>query len=105
MRVRAPATSFLFVGFGFRSWWLRLFLKVLDITGNESRSLSLAIEDADADAESKGFFESDIFIQSGDWGALAKELVAGYQQVTSQDAARAKLPQSTTSSENRNSCR
>ncbi len=93
--LRAPSTSFLFVGFGFTSWWLRLFLKVLDVTGVENRLLSLAFEDRgsfDAAArENKGFFESaGIYIQPGDWGALAKELVARYRATASQQAARPK---------------
>ena len=44
--LRASSTLFLFVGFGFTNWWLRLLLKVLDVTGVENRSLSLALEDS-----------------------------------------------------------
>lgn len=96
--LRAPSTSFLFVGFGFTSWWLRLLLKVLDVTGVENRLLSLAFEDSGsfdqaAREKNKGFFESaGIYIQSGDWGALAKELVARHRATTSVEAARPKAP-------------
>lgn len=77
--LRSPATQFLFVGFGFTNWWLRLLLKVLDVTGVENRGLSLALEDSssfqNASKENKGFFESaGIFIQAGDWHALASAL-------------------------------
>src|SRR6185369_5496158 len=67
--VRAPSTVFLFVGFGFHNWWLRLLLKVLEMTGVENRAISLALEDASFDAavaeEHKAFFESvGIYIQA-----------------------------------------
>jgi hypothetical protein len=83
--LRAPSTLFLFVGFGFTNWWLRLLLKVLDVTGVENRSLSLALEDsssfaATATRENKGFFEAaGIYIQAGDWSALARELASRYR--------------------------
>lgn len=80
--LRAPSTVFLFVGFGFTNWWLRLLLKVLEVTGVENRVDSLALEDASnstatALQEHKGFFESEgIYIQAGDWNVLARDLVA-----------------------------
>ena len=80
--LRAPSTVFLFVGFGFTNWWLRLLLKVLEVTGVENRVGSLALEDASnstaaALQEHKGFFESEgIYIQAGDWNALAADLAA-----------------------------
>jgi TIR domain/SIR2-like domain len=83
--LRAPSTVFLFVGFGFTSWWLRLLLKVLDVTGVENRGISLALEDnssldGDAAGENKGFFESlGIYIQAQNWSSLAKELAARFR--------------------------
>ena len=80
-KLRDPQTVFLFVGFGFSNWWLRLLLKVLDVTGVDNRSISLALEDestfiAATASEQKGFFEAQgIFIQARDWNALAKELL------------------------------
>ena len=89
--LRMPSTLFLFVGFGFTSWWLRLLLKVLDITGVENRLPSLALEDSASFAlahENKGFFESEsIYIQAGDWRALARELAARYSGEISRQAA------------------
>ncbi len=89
--LRAPSTVFLFVGFGFTNWWLRLLLKVLDVTGVENRGLSLALEDAStfdaaASSDNKGFFESvGIYIQARDWNVLAKDLVGRIQRT---DAAK-----------------
>lgn len=91
--LRASSTLFLFVGFGFTNWWLRLLLKVLDVTGVENRSLSLALEDSSSFAaaarENKGFFDAaGIFIQAGDWSALAAELAARYREHVTRETAR-----------------
>ncbi|HEY1303302.1 MAG TPA: toll/interleukin-1 receptor domain-containing protein [Vicinamibacterales bacterium] len=81
----APSTSFLFVGFGFTSWWLRLLLRVLDITGVD-RQPSLALEDRSTfdmsdTKENQAFFKSaGIYIQAGDWNALARELATRYRE-------------------------
>jgi|KBSSwiStaDraftv2_1062776.scaffolds.fasta_scaffold34810_2 hypothetical protein len=81
----APSTLFLFVGFGFTSWWLRLLLRVLDITGVD-RQPSLALEDSSTFGQSdtrehQAFFKSaGIYIQAGDWSALARELAARYRE-------------------------
>ena len=93
--LRAPSTVFLFVGFGFTNWWLRLLLKVLEVTGVENRGISLALEDtstfaAVASAENKGFFESaGIYIQARDWNVLARELAARIQPAATAQAAAA----------------
>lgn len=90
--LKAPSTLFLFVGFGFTNWWLRLLLKVLDITGVENRSVSLALEDTSSFAaavrENKGFFEASIYIQEGDWNALAAELAARYRGHVTRETVR-----------------
>jgi hypothetical protein len=93
--LRAPSTVFLFIGFGFRNWWLRLLLKVLEIIGVENRSLSLAIEDgkvfdAAASSEHHRFFESvGIFVQASDWNVLADDLVT---EIERREAAKAVIP-------------
>ncbi|MDM0053038.1 toll/interleukin-1 receptor domain-containing protein [Variovorax sp. J22R115] len=93
--LRAPSTVFLFIGFGFRNWWLRLLLKVLEIIGVENRSLSLALEDgkvfdAAASSEHRGFFESvGIFVQASDWNVLADDLVT---EIGRREAAKALVP-------------
>ena len=90
----APSTLFLFIGFGFTNWWLRLLLKVLNITGVENRGLSLALEDSssfeNATRDNQGFFESaGIYIQAGDWKALARELAARHQENAARQSLRA----------------
>jgi hypothetical protein len=86
------------VGFGFAYWWLRLLLKVLQVTGVENRLLSLALEDTNTlslstTLENKGFFESaGIYIQAGDWSALARELAARYRADVSRGVASATPP-------------
>ena len=93
--LRDSKTVFLFVGFGFANWWLRLLLKVLEVTGVENRALSLALEDSRAfDAasasENMGFFGLlGIDIQSRDLNALAKHLASSIRQT---QAAQAALP-------------
>lgn len=90
--LRAPSTLFLFVGFGFSNWWLRLLLKVLCITGVENRELSLALEDPESFAasttfENRGFFASaGIYIHSGNWNELAAELAQRYQKTRPAEA-------------------
>ncbi len=98
--LRAPATQFLFMGFGFTNWWLRLLLKVLDVTGVENRGVSLALEDdssfASAAQSNRGFFESaGIFIQAGDWNALASALAARYKDDQAKRAVAAAAPRAT----------
>lgn len=95
--LRAPSTLFLFIGFGFTNWWLRLLLKVLDITGVENRGLSLALEDssslATAAGDNQGFFESaGIYIQAGDWKALARDLAAQHLEAVERHEARPAPP-------------
>lgn len=99
--LRAPATQFLFMGFGFTNWWLRLLLKVLDVTGVENRGLSLALEDdssfASAAQSNRGFFESaGIFIQAGDWNVLASALAARYKDDEAKRVTSAQRTPSTT---------
>lgn len=78
--LRAPSTVFLFIGFGFDNWWLRLLLKVLQITGVENRPMSLGLEDPTAFdeaslAESKGFFSgAGIDIVPGPWNEVVLAL-------------------------------
>lgn len=80
--LRAPSTVFLFIGFGFENWWLRLLLKVLQITGVENRPMSLALEEQKAFedasmAESQGFFgAAGIDIVPGNWNDVVQVLRA-----------------------------
>jgi hypothetical protein len=79
--LRSPSSVFLFIGFGFESWWLRLLLKVLQITGVENRPMSIALEaarpfDEATMAESRGFFGSaGIDIVPAHWGEVVQALL------------------------------
>ena len=71
-----------------------LLLKVLDVTGVENQLLSLAFGDSSSSGgaqKNKGFRVSR-HLSPGDWGALAKELVARHRATTSVEAARPKAP-------------
>jgi len=80
-KLRDPATVFLFIGFGFENWWLRLLLKVLEVTGVKTRGESHALEESRAFEdqllnENRDFFGSaGIVIRAGDWNELAKNLL------------------------------
>lgn len=96
--LKQPSTVFLFVGFGFASWWLRMLLKVLDVIGVENRLISLAVEDSAtfasaATRDNKGFFESaGIYIQAGDWAELAADLASRYAAKSEQRRAPTAAP-------------
>jgi hypothetical protein len=84
--LHSSSTVFLFVGFGFTNWWLRLLLKVLEVTGVENRGISLALEDKVSFdeavyRENLGFFESlGIYIQArDDWDQLASDLAEKFR--------------------------
>lgn len=85
--LRAPSTVFLFIGFGFDNWWLRLLLQVLQITGVENRPMSLGLEDPTAFdeatlAESKGFFgAAGIDIVPGPWNEVVQALTQSVKVV------------------------
>ena len=79
------ATSFLFIGFGFRHWYIRILLHILKAGGHHAPSF--ALEDA-------GFFalpdgrQTALFFQNGHfmgfrqhpWPAFARELRARFEQ-------------------------
>lgn len=92
--LHSSSTVFLFVGFGFTNWWLRLLLKVLEVTGVENRGISLALEDKVSFdeavyRENLGFFESlGIYIQArDDWDQLASELAERFRQQAPKDVS------------------
>ena len=90
-RFSDPSTSFLFIGFGFRHWYMRILLHVLKAS-SERRGPSMALEDA-------SFFnlpdhrQTVLFFRSGHlidfyhlpWQDFARELRERYQrQITSE---------------------
>jgi hypothetical protein len=78
-----PAASFLFLGFGFQNWYLRVLLQVMNVYGH--RSKAIAFEDAqffehpDRD-QAVGFFSGDRLIDFRPlhWEAFARHLREAY---------------------------
>jgi nucleotide-binding universal stress UspA family protein len=79
-----PAASFLFIGFGFHNWYLRVLLQVMNVFGH--RSKAVAFEDAqffsDPDhRQAVGFFSGDRLIDFRPlrWEAFARQLREAYE--------------------------
>jgi hypothetical protein len=82
--LRDPYASFLFIGFGFQNWYLRVLLKVLDVYGH--RNAAIAFEDRQffehPDKEqATAFFSEDRTIEFRDlrWEPFALELLGAYE--------------------------
>jgi hypothetical protein len=61
--IRKSENCFLFLGFGFRHWYLRILLHFLDATGRSSRSF--ALENFDAAASGHDLERTTLFFQEG----------------------------------------
>lgn len=61
--IRKPENCFLFLGFGFKHWYLRILLHVLDATGRSSRSF--ALENFDTAAGAHNVEQTTLFFQEG----------------------------------------
>lgn len=77
-------TTFLFLGFGFQNWYLRVLLHVLNIYGHGSRAV--ALEDASffqnpEHLQTVGFFSGDHLIEFRPlrWDEFAERLCADYR--------------------------
>src|SRR5262245_53465230 len=83
-RLGDPDTTFLFVGFGFHNWYMRVLLKVLKIYGHKSRAV--ALEDTGFFAhpdhpQTVGFFSGDRLIEFRplQWDTFAEQLCTAYR--------------------------
>jgi hypothetical protein len=90
-RLGDPDTTFLFVGFGFQNWYLRVLLHVLKIYGHRSRAI--ALEDTSffshpERGQTVGFFSGDrsIEFRALQWDAFAEQLCAAYRATVPADA-------------------
>ena len=79
-----PAASFLFIGFGFHNWYLRVLLQVMNVYGHQSKAI--AFEDTHffnhPDREQVvGFFSGDRLIEFRplQWETFARQLSAAYE--------------------------
>jgi TIR domain/SIR2-like domain len=87
-RFSAPDTAFLFLGFGFRHWYLRILLHVLTVH-SDRKNFSLALEDADFFAHPDRpktvlFYHAQHRIQfrQASWQAFADELSQRFHDAT-----------------------
>jgi hypothetical protein len=83
-RLGDPETTFLFMGFGFQNWYLRVLLHVLKIYGHKSRAV--ALEDTEffshpVRSETVGYFSGDRLIEFRQlpWDSFAHQLCAEYR--------------------------
>lgn len=80
-----PEASFLFLGFGFHNWYLRVLLQVLDVYGHQSKAI--AFEDEEFfnhpdRLQTVGFFSGDrrIDFLPLQWEGFARSLRAVYEE-------------------------
>jgi hypothetical protein len=79
-----PAASFLFIGFGFHNWYLRVLLQVMNVYGHQSKAI--AFEDTHffnhpERQEVVGFFSGDRLIEFRplQWETFARQLSEAYE--------------------------
>ena len=81
--LKDPSSSFLFIGFGFHRWYLRVLLQVMDVYGH--RSKAIAFEDVQFfdhpdHEQTVGFFSGDRLIQFRQlhWKQFPQQLLEAY---------------------------
>jgi len=79
-----PAASFLFIGFGFHNWYLRVLLQVMNVYGHQSKAI--AFEDTQFFEHPErqqvvGFFSGDRLIEFRplQWETFAKQLSEAWE--------------------------
>lgn len=79
-----PAASFLFIGFGFHNWYLRVLLQVMNVYGHQSKAI--AFEDTHFFEHPErqqvvGFFSGDRLIEFRplQWETFARQLVEAWE--------------------------
>lgn len=79
-----PSASFLFIGFGFHNWYLRVLLQVMNVYGHQSKAI--AFEDTHFFThpdrqQAVGFFSGDRLIEFRplQWETFARQLSAAYE--------------------------
>jgi hypothetical protein len=82
--LKDPASSFLFLGFGFHNWYLRVLLKVMDVHGHHNKAI--AFEDAQffdlpESKQAVAFFTHDRRIDFRElrWEPFARQLREAYE--------------------------
>jgi len=88
-RLTPHSASFLFLGFGFQNWYLRVLLQVLNIYGHRSKALAFEdtqFFDSPERAQTVSFFSDDRLIDFRPlrWEAFAKQLRKVYEASASE---------------------
>jgi TIR domain/SIR2-like domain len=79
-----PAASFLFIGFGFHNWYLRVLLQVMNVYGHQSKAIAFEdthFFDHPERQQVVGFFSGDRLIEFRplQWDTFAKRLAEAYE--------------------------
>lgn len=79
-----PAASFLFIGFGFHNWYLRVLLQVMNVYGHQSKAIAFEdthFFDHPDRQQVVGFFSGDRLIEFRplQWETFARQLSASYE--------------------------
>ncbi|HEX7150311.1 MAG TPA: toll/interleukin-1 receptor domain-containing protein [Thermoanaerobaculia bacterium] len=79
-----PAASFLFIGFGFHNWYLRVLLQVMHVYGHQSKAIAFEdthFFDHPEREQVVGFFSGDRLIEFRplEWETFARQLSAAYE--------------------------
>ncbi|HYK02858.1 MAG TPA: toll/interleukin-1 receptor domain-containing protein [Thermoanaerobaculia bacterium] len=79
-----PAASFLFIGFGFHNWYLRVLLQVMNVYGHQSKAIAFEdthFFDHPERQQVVGFFSGDRLIEFRPlhWETFAKQLAEAYE--------------------------
>ena len=79
-----PAASFLFIGFGFQNWYLRVLLQVMNVYGHQSKAIAFEdthFFDHPEREQAVGFFSGDRLIEFRplQWETFARQLADAYE--------------------------
>lgn len=79
-----PAASFLFIGFGFHNWYLRVLLQVMNVYGHQSKAIAFEdthFFDHPERQQVVGFFSGDRLIEFRplQWETFARQLSEAYE--------------------------
>ena len=95
--VADPSASFLFLGFGFHHWYLRVLLHVMNVYGHRSKAIAFEDEqffDHPDHEQAVGFFSGDRMIEFRPlrWEAFARQLREAYGAGAQRKPAAAAAP-------------
>ncbi|HEX7829972.1 MAG TPA: toll/interleukin-1 receptor domain-containing protein [Thermoanaerobaculia bacterium] len=82
-----PSASFLFIGFGFHNWYLRVLLQVMNVYGHQNKAIAFEdthFFDHPERPQVVGFFSGDRLIEFRplQWETFARQLAEAYEAST-----------------------